>query len=53
MNVLVAYFTAILTWLGGIALAKGFLSILTAIFVPPYAWYLVVEQALVKLNFWA
>lgn len=52
MNVL-AYFTAILTWLGGITLAKGFLSTLVAIFVPPYAWYLVVEQVLVKLNFLA
>lgn len=50
MNVLV-YFTATLTWLGGIALAKGFWSTIAAIFVPVYAWYIVVEQILVKLNF--
>ena len=47
------WYAGILTWLGGIVLAKGFWDSLAAICVPPYAWYLVVEQALVKLNFWA
>ena len=34
------------SWLAGIVLAKGFLSTIAAIWIPPYAWYLVVERAL-------
>lgn len=47
----VVWFLGILLWLAGLVLAKGLGSISLAIFVPPYAWYLVVEQVLVKLNF--
>lgn len=34
------------TWLGGIALAQGFVSTLIAAFIPFWAWYLFVERAL-------
>ena len=33
-------------WLGGIVLAQGVLSTVVAVCIPPYAWYLVVERAL-------
>ena len=35
-----------LSWLAGIVLANGGISTIAAIFVPPYAWYLVVERAM-------
>ena len=35
-----------LSWLAGIVLAKGAISTIAAIFIPPYAWYLVVERAM-------
>ena len=35
-----------LGWLAGIVLAKGVMSTIAAIFIPPYAWYLVVERAM-------
>lgn len=34
----------IITWLYGTVLAKGFWSTAVAVFLPPYAWYLVVER---------
>ena len=34
---------AIVVWLGGAVLAKGFWMTVAAVFMPPYAWYLVVE----------
>ena len=34
------------TWLAGVALAQGFLSTAAALFIPPYAWYLAVERAM-------
>ena len=34
----------VVTWLAGIVLAKGFWSTFFSIYVPPYAWYLVVEK---------
>ena len=40
-------FVAVLLWLAGIVLAQGFWSIVAAIWFPPYAWYLVVERAMV------
>lgn len=43
-------FLEVLLWLAGIAIAKGFWAVTLAI-IPFYAWYLVVEQVLVKLNF--
>ena len=39
-------------WLAGIALAKGFWQTLCAIF-PPYAWYLVIERAMLALGWLA
>ena len=37
-------FTAV--WIAGIVLAKGFWSCLAALFIPPWALYLVVERAM-------
>lgn len=39
----VASFVVIVSWLLGVVIAKGATSTLAAIFLPPYAWYLVVE----------
>ena len=38
----------VLMWLAGIVIAKGFWSTFFAIFVPLWAYYLVVEQAVIK-----
>lgn len=40
----------VLPWLAGTVLAKGFWLTIVAIFFPPYAWYLVVERALVAIG---
>ncbi len=45
LNTLV-HITWLLAWLVGIVLAKGFWSTFFAVTVPPYAWYLCVERAL-------
>ena len=37
-----------LSWLAGIVIAQGFWSTLFTIFVPFYAWYLVIEVLLKK-----
>ena len=37
----------IVSWLAGVVLASGFWSTAFAICFPPYAWYLVVERAMV------
>ena len=37
----------VIPWLCGIAIAKGFWSILFSIIMPPYAWYLLVERIIV------
>jgi hypothetical protein len=37
-----------LMWIAGIVIAKGFWSTFFAIVVPLWAYYLVVEQALIK-----
>ncbi len=42
----------VLPWLAGTVLAKGFWLTTAAVFFPPYAWYLVVELALVAIG-WA
>lgn len=36
------------SWIAGVVIAKGFWSTLFAIYIPPYAWYLFVEQAMLK-----
>lgn len=41
----------VVTWLAGIVLSKGFWSCLFATWVPPYAWYLVVEKVML-MNGW-
>ena len=38
-------------WLMGVVLSKGFWSCLFAIYIPPYAWYLVVEKVML-VNGW-
>jgi hypothetical protein len=38
----------VLMWITGIVIAKGFWSTFFAIFVPLWAYYLVVEQAVIK-----
>lgn len=37
-----------LMWIAGIVIAKGFWSTFFAIFVPFWAYYLVVEQVVIK-----
>jgi hypothetical protein len=37
---------AVLAWLAGTVLARGFWSTTAAVFIPPYAWYLTVERAM-------
>lgn len=34
----------VVTWIMGVVLAKGFWSTFSAIFIPPWAWYLLVEK---------
>lgn len=41
----------VVTWLTGIVLSKGFWSCLFATWIPPYAWYLVVEKVML-MNGW-
>lgn len=36
-------------WVAGLVIAKGFWGMFFAIFVPPYAWYLVIELILPKV----
>lgn len=38
-------------WVAGVVLAQGFWSTLFSIFVPFYAWYLVVERAMKMAGF--
>ncbi len=40
------YIIAILAWLAGIVIAKGFVSTFFAIIIPLYSWYLLVERIL-------
>lgn len=32
-----------MSWIGGIVLTQGFWSTATAIFIPPWGWYLLME----------
>jgi hypothetical protein len=41
-----AYLTAIILWVTGIVLAKGFWSTLAAIILAPYSFYLVIERVI-------
>ena len=40
----------VIPWLVGLVLAKGFWLTTAAIFFPPYAWYLVIERAMVAMG---
>lgn len=54
LNVLtgnVLYIFILIMWIAGVVLAKGFLALI-AIFIPFYAWYLVVEKVMIA-NGWA
>lgn len=41
---------AIMCWLAGIVLAKGFWTTTAAIFFPPYALYLIVEKLMIMFG---
>ena len=43
------FILAVLGWLAGIVLAKGWLTLLATVFAP-YGWYLVVEAIMRKLG---
>ena len=45
----VAYLVLVIGWIAGVVLAKGFGLTLLSIFIPFYAWYLVMEK-LMKLS---
>lgn len=40
----------LVTWIAGAVIANGFWSTVFAIFIPFWAWYLVVERGLVALG---
>jgi len=39
-----------ISWIAGIVLAKGFLLTTLAIFMPFYAWYLIVEKLMMHFG---
>ena len=39
----------VVAWLAGLVIAKG-LWVVLAFFLPPYAWYLLVEQIVIKIQ---
>ena len=41
-------FLLLVIWVGGIVIAKGFWSTFFAVVVPLWAWYMVIEQAVIK-----
>ena len=43
-------FLIVVPWMMGVVLAKGLWSTIAAISLPPYAWYLVVERALIAIG---
>jgi uncharacterized membrane protein YqaE (UPF0057 family) len=45
-----AEFVAVLLWIAGVVYAKGFWSVFFAIIFPPWAYYIVVENALKALG---
>lgn len=49
---LILVLSSIVSWLAGIVLAHGFWSTLFAILMPPWAWLLVTERALMMAG-WA
>ena len=43
---LIALSIFMIIWISGIFIAKGFLQIIAAMFIPPFAWYLVADYIL-------
>ena len=41
---------AVMTWMAGIVIAKGFWLTLLSIVLPFYAWYLVVERIITRMG---
>jgi len=37
-------------WIGGIVLAKGWVTVTAAILFPPFAWYLFIEKIMLLLG---
>lgn len=50
MNKLFWYFFSLFMWIGGIVIANGFWSTLFAIFIPLWAWYLVIEKMFMSMG---
>ena len=51
MKYLIIYLSELLlllSWIAGVVLANGFWSTVFSIFIPPWAWYLVVELLMNK-----
>lgn len=46
----VAALIAVTAWIAGLVLAKGFWSTFFGIFMPPWAWYLVIERCMQHLG---
>ena len=42
----IVYLVAVSVWVSGVVLAKGFWLTALALFIPFYAWYLVIERAM-------
>lgn len=38
-------------WIAGIVIAKGFWWTVASIFIPPVAWYLIIERVLTHFGF--
>ena len=34
----------VISWIAGVAIAKGIFEVIVAILMPPYSWYLVIEK---------
>ena len=43
-------FIAVVSWIAGVVIAKGFWSTFFAVIIPFWSWYLVVESILIKFN---
>lgn len=42
--------TVLISWLAGVVIASTKGTLIWAIFIPPYAWYLVVEKIMIINN---
>jgi type III secretory pathway component EscS len=46
MNYHSSHLILVLLWIAGVVIAKGFISTLISIFIPFWAWYLIVEKVM-------